>query len=299
MKLLKEVLALQSETYQEWRVFAFVIRFLKNNNIDFFVDKTGSIYATKGESEIYPCVVSHMDTVAPIVEDKTIMELNGCLFAMNGVTMERIDIGGDDLVGVHNCLRTLLEFDDVKAVFFRGEEVGCNGSYEADVHFFDDCSFVLQFDRKGNEGFVINACGTELSSKEFQWSIEGILNNYGYSFVNGGMTDVMALKEIGVSCNVANIECGYYNPHSDESFVVIKEVEKALQMGFELISTFGYTEFTPHYNSEYIYKEKTQDPNWYVDELCKDCNAICSENNTGLCITCEQYYGIYETGYIN
>lgn len=286
-ELLKTVLALQSETYHEWRVFAFIIRFLKKNNIDFHVDDAGSIYAVKGEADLYPCLISHIDTVAEIQSNKTVIELNNCLFAMNKHSMERVDIGGDDLVGVANCLQALLDFDVMKAVFFKEEEVGCNCSYQADVSFFDDVSFGLQYDRKGNSGFVVNACGTELSSFEFQDSISGILYDYGYKFVQGGMTDVMALKEIGVSCNLTNIECGYYNPHSSDSFVVIEEAEHALKMGYEIIKLYGQTEFTKHtVKSEYEYQKE-----WFSEmEYCIDCNKECSDNNTGLCLACEQHY---------
>ena len=174
-----------------------------------------------------------------------------------------------------------------------------NGSYNSDITFFDDVSFGLQFDRKGNEGFVIDACGVKLSSSEFQDTILPTINDFTYKFVNGGMTDVMALKEIGVTCPLANVECGYYNPHSDESYVVIQDVEIALELGLLLAIEYGDVAFTPQ-NSE---ARKTYDRyDWYTPDTitsnrktsiyCVDCYKPVEfiTNEEELCDECYDYY---------
>jgi hypothetical protein len=111
------------------------------------------------------------------------------------------------------------------------------------MKFFDNCSFVLQCDRKGNKDFVINASGVELSSNEFQKTIFSTLQNYGYNFSDGGMTDVMALKENGLNICVANMSCGYYNPHQSCEYINIIDVENCKNMVFELFSQFGNIQF--------------------------------------------------------
>jgi hypothetical protein len=165
-----------------------------------------------------------MDTVHEIVEDLTPVQLEGRIFGINKVTMQQSGIGGDDKVGVFIALECLKRFENIKVAFFHDEEVGCIGSYEADLSFFDDCRFVLQCDRRGNSDFVTNASGTQLSSKKFRKAISKIMPYYGYAFANGMMTDVMALKQSGLHVSCANISCGYYNPHSPDEYVVIDDV---------------------------------------------------------------------------
>lgn len=230
MDKLMEVLSIQSESYNQWRMFAYIIRQIQDiPDVSYYTD-SGNIYITRGDAAEYPCMVAHMDTVHDIVEDLYPLEFNGMITGFNRVTMEQTGIGGDDKVGIYIALECLREFDNIKVAFFRDEEVGCDGSYLADMTFFTDCRFVLQCDRRGNSDFITNASGTELSSKHFQDSLYPIIHSYGYKFGYGMMTDVMALKENGIECSVANISCGYYNPHTPQEYVDVFDVENCLAM---------------------------------------------------------------------
>jgi len=144
-------------------------------------------------------------------------------------------------------MQCLQFFDDIKVVFFRDEEVGCEGSYDADIDFFNDCSFVLQCDRRGNDDFINIAGGTQLSSKEFQSDVQPILKQYGYKFNTGMMTDVMALKETGIVCSMANISCGYYNPHAAQEYVNIVDVDNCLDMVKMIILELSGNEYPCEY----------------------------------------------------
>lgn len=229
-----DVLSVQSESYNQYRMFAYIVRELKRLGCTYY-SHNGNLYATKGIADKYPCVVSHMDTVHDIGEDLTVLEIDGVLTGFNRYTMTQSGIGGDDKVGVFICLQALEHNDNIKAAFFRDEEVGCGGSYEADVDFFTDCRFVLQCDRRGNSDFVINASGTQLSNDLFQSDVLPIITKYGYSFAHGAMTDVMALKELGIQCSMANMSCGYYNPHMDNEYVIINDVFVTLDMVLDII----------------------------------------------------------------
>ena len=171
-----------------------------------------------------------MDTVHDIVEDLTPVEVCGNITGFNAVMMEQTGIGGDDKVGIYIALQCLSSFDNIKVAFFRDEEIGCVGSYDAEMSFFSDCRFVLQCDRRGNDDFIVNASGVDLSSNQFQDDVLPIISNYGYKFAYGMMTDVMALKENGIKCSVANMSCGYYNPHMPNEYVNIDDVENCLDM---------------------------------------------------------------------
>ena len=240
---LKNVLKIQTSSYDQWRMFAFLIR-----------------YITKGSADFYPCVVAHMDTVHPIVEDLSLLTVNENITGFNNVTMTQTGVGGDDKVGIFIALQCLNHFDNIKLVFFRDEEVGCEGSYLAELDFFKNVNFVLQCDRRGNSDFIVNAGSTELSSKEFQNDVITVIKKYGYSFNNGMMTDVMALKEIGLPVAAANISCGYYNPHMENEYVNVPDVMNCLDMVIDIITNFGdkyYYHVKPAYTSKY--KKDTYD----------------------------------------
>ena len=315
-----EVLSIQSVSYNQWRMFAYIIRQLQGiPNVHYHV-VDGNIYIKKGKASSYPCMVAHMDTVHAITDDLHPLEFNGMITGFDRVNMEQTGIGGDDKVGVYIALECLREFDDIKIAFFRDEEVGCIGSYDCSMEFFEDCRFVLQCDRKGNTDFITDASGIELSSDAFQNDVLPIISNYGYKFAKGMMTDVMALKENGIKCSVANISCGYYNPHTSQEFVDIYDVDNCLEMCKTIIRYctknykhkykarqsyaykplgVGYTKPVTHW--DWAEPKKSNTIEWGSDysahgkafghgeEYCKDCWGDYAVKD-GLCSTCSSWY---------
>lgn len=267
-----------------------------------FWDDGDNIYAGKGTGP-RACVVAHMDTVHPIVEDLTAVVLNGRITGMNAVTMEQTGIGGDDKVGIYVALQMLKEHDNIKAFFPRDEEIGCRGSALVETSFFDDVTIVLQCDRKGNTDFVTRASGTELSSLAFQSDVLPIIQNYGYKFSDGLMTDVQELKEQGIKCSMANISCGYYNPHSETEYVSIADVHRVTMMVSDIIKQLGST-FYPHEapaRPKYKYTEWWNDDNpWDRDDkyhraleaprYCADCGMQPSSGPNGFCDECWEWH---------
>jgi len=283
--MLKETLAVQSHTYQTEKMQAFILLHCFSKGYDYTVDD-GNIYITKGNAKRYPCIVAHTDTVHKLVEDLTVLEVAGKLIGYNSVRMEQTGIGGDDKVGIYIALACLDHFDTLKVAFFRDEEHGCLGSYEADMGFFTDCNFVLQCDRQGNADFITSASGTKLSGKGFQNAVLPIISQYGYSFKSGMMTDVMALKENGLNCVCANISCGYYRPHCDDEFVVIADVQNCLDMVKEIIGYLGHR----------LFEHKSTAKRWppvtkatYDAPYCKDCWSGHPVDGRGLCKYCLEF----------
>jgi hypothetical protein len=191
-----------------------------------------------------------MDTVHPIVEDLSLLSVGDNITGFNTIAMKQTGIGGDDKVGIFIALSCLMKYDNIKIAFFRDEEVGCQGSYDADLEFFNDCSFVLQCDRRGNKDFVTTASGVELSSYHFQNSIQDILTTHGYTFSSGMMTDVMALKENGLRTSCANISCGYYNPHMENEYVNVPDVMNCLSLVCSIIEKCGNKKFKHTYKAD-------------------------------------------------
>ena len=110
----------------------------------------------------------------------------------------------------------------MKVAFFVSEEIGCVGSRNADMGFFEDARFVIEPDRRGYEDLITNISYTSLCSDEFLKDIG--FNAFGYQEEFGMMTDVLELKEKGLKVSCLNLSCGYYEPHTDHEFTVKKDL---------------------------------------------------------------------------
>ena len=241
-KLLLETLKVQTSSYETENMQIYIEMFLDEHGIS-FVNDDGNIYATKGFAETYPCVVAHTDTVHDMYDDFHIIEHDDYWMAVDGETMTQVGIGGDDKVGVFVALAMLKELDVVKAAFFKDEEVGCVGSAQADMSFFDNVGYALQFDRRGY-GDVVTACGTTLSGQEFQDAVMKYSEGYGLKLQpHGGLTDVVQLKENGLKCAAANFSCGYYRPHTKQEIIDFVEVMRITHFCLEFITDHPDTMF--------------------------------------------------------
>jgi tripeptide aminopeptidase len=228
------VMNVQTESYKTERMQRFIKKELEKLNLKYKKDTYGNIYVTKGIADLYPTMVCHIDTVHEINNNARIIQLDDVLLAIDNQTMKRYGIGGDDKVGVYITLEMLKKFDNFKAVFFLDEEVGCVGSSRADFNFFDNSTIVLECDRRGYNDFVTDISGTILSNEELHADIDDILKKYNRDKCSGGITDVGEIAEKN-RVQVANMSCGYYDPHSDNEYIVISQVESTLQMCYEIL----------------------------------------------------------------
>ncbi len=118
-------------------------------------DRYGNLYAVKGKSETYPCVVSHLDQVQRIrSKDFKAIETRDIIFGYSPSNHQIEGPGCDDKNGIFIALEALKKYECLKAVFFREEEIGCRGSSHAEMEFFKDCRFVIQCDRRGNSDLI-------------------------------------------------------------------------------------------------------------------------------------------------
>ena len=257
---LLSVLRIQSESYDVTRMNEFIINQVIDMGLIPIIDKD-NIYVTKGDASNYPCIVSHTDTVHKIIpdEDFTILCDDSSAMGYNKHMKSPSGCGGDDKVGIFICLELLRTIDNIKVAFFRDEEVGCDGSYDADMSFFTDVRFILQCDRKGNSDFVNEIYGAQLQSKRFKKDVLKIISLYGYHFASGMLTDVYALNQSNVGVSVANMSCGYYNPHCDDEVVVFDDVENCLCMCHDIMvsmtSVYECT-YTPRKQNPVSYMSK-------------------------------------------
>jgi len=100
-KLLIEILGWQSESSKEKEQIIPTLRqYLESLEDQSFIvdeDEHGNIYVTKGKSDLYPCMVSHLDQVHKYNANKTIVQNGDYLLAFDGA--RQIGTGGDRL----NC----------------------------------------------------------------------------------------------------------------------------------------------------------------------------------------------------
>lgn len=246
MQLLKRLYNIYSPSGKEEKMVKFLCSYIRQlpGNISMSKDNFGNLYVVKGESESYPCLVSHIDQVSHCNHSKDFkaIETRDIIFGYSPKNRRFENLGADDKNGVFICLECLKKHDAIKVVFFREEEVGCRGSSEAMMSFFDDIRFVIQPDRKGNSDLITNISYSELCSEKFLEEVEP--EKWGYREENGLMTDVLTLKENGLGVSCINVSCGYYNPHTDEEVTVKKDLMKSLSFIEHIIE--DCTDVYPH-----------------------------------------------------
>tara|TARA_R100000734_G_C3317892_1_gene111441 strand:+ start:1721 stop:2776 length:1056 start_codon:yes stop_codon:yes gene_type:complete len=246
-KNLCKLVTIQSASYQTkvmMRYIKGVVQSIGGCTMSF--DDYGNMYVTKGSGP-YPAMVCHTDTVHDIVKEPIASAvIKGNIVAFKTISMEQVGTGGDDKVGIHITLELLKERENMKAVFFLDEEVGCIGSSSCDFKFFDDCLFVLECDRRGDTDFVNSISGTELYGNDFAEAIKVILQKHNRTTCSGGMTDVLEIA-YETDLPVANMSCGYYKPHSDEEYININDVISTYELCLDI---FKYINIKHSYNKK-------------------------------------------------
>ena len=233
-----DLLGVQTNSENEKLMVLYLDKELGKLKLPYHIDAVGNILVTKGKTNTYPCVVSHMDTVHNFVNNFNVyqdIDDKDILFAMNG--KQKVGVGGDDKCGIFACLYLLKIIPQIKVVFFSREESGCKGSTGIDKEFFADCRYLIQLDRRGNKDFIQTYWGDKTISHEFSSEIGVIKKKYKYKNCTGTVTDVMKLwnNRVGVSC--INLSCGYYNPHTNHEYISICDLWHSVKFTEKIINT--------------------------------------------------------------
>ena len=270
LKRFMELLSVPSKTYHEDRMVNYLMGVIsKMDGVSVYNDDYGNIYATKGilATGYYPMFIAHTDTVHEMVEEiivvKTLLpkpNTFGMTFdptvqhkSLKAITPDGdpTGIGGDDKCGIFICLELLEKLEYCKVGLFVSEETGCVGSSKCDVNFLNDVGYAVQFDAPGD------ALITELCSGVRLFEQNGEFINQVLPVIESAMgtkmfrqshpyTDVSQIKKKGdFSC--INISCGYYNMHTPNEFIVVEDVEKAIDAGLNIVEKLGYNKFEYSY----------------------------------------------------
>ncbi len=271
LNFLKQVLSVPTVTYNEQLMVDFITKWLGENDIDYHVDTNNNVYATKNTGDelphgfYYPCVISHTDTVHRIDTINVVEsmlpnsqgELKKALLAINNEG-NPTGIGGDDKCGVFACLTLLKELPYLKAAFFVSEETGCHGSKKADIEFFSNVGYAIQFDAPENYMVTEKCFGSQLFDRdsEFFTKIDKVLTENmvleDMDYMTHPYTDVWALRnKFDFAC--INFSIGYYNYHTKNEYVIPEDVYNGIKMGREMIDSLGYT---LHYKEKHAMKDR-------------------------------------------
>ncbi len=231
---LVELCSVQSCSTNEKLMVLYLDRQLRELGLEYTIDGVGNIIVTKGISNTYPCVVSHMDTVHRFVSEyKLRITKKRELFAESG--KNPTGIGGDDKCGIFSCLYFLKVLPIVKVVFFTQEESGCKGSNQISKLFFDDCRYIIQLDRKGSDDFLDTKCNQKTVSHSFSSETGKLKKEYKFKSGEGSITDSVNLWVDGIGISCVNISSGFYHPHTKSEYIKVNELWHSIKFTKEMI----------------------------------------------------------------
>ena len=234
MELFKKLMEAQSFDNDDFQIRKIILdEIVDLPNLRLTWDRIGNIIVEKGEGP-FSCFASHMDTVHHPTKkrkNKIKEERKGDDILWSSPT----GVGGDDKCGVWACIKLLQELENVKVVFFAQEECGQIGSSYIDLSVFNDCCFICEIDRLGNDDLIVDYLGTTTVSEEFEDElVKSIPKKDLWVPTEGFITDVMVLFERGIEISVMNLSSGYYKPHSKNEYVSWKDMNKTLRMAREI-----------------------------------------------------------------
>lgn len=284
MNLLKKLYGIHSPSGNERAMKKFIKGYVKKHipEVTFRSDHVGNLYMTRGISETYPCIVAHLDQVQrEHSKDFKAIETEDIIFGYSPKNRKREGLGADDKNGIWIALKCLEKYECIKVAFFVSEEIGCVGSRNADMSFFEDTRFVIEPDRRGFEDLITDISYISLCSNDFLRDIG--FERFGYKEESGMMTDVLELKERGLGVSCINLSCGYYEPHTHEEFTVKKDLLNCLGLVEHIIE-----------NCQSVYPHENLDSEYYVMDAETEIWEIlsCDPN-----LSVEDLYEMYHTNY--
>ena len=268
MELLKSLYKIYAPTGSEWPIIKFLLAHLASiiPQAEVKIDSRGNMYICRRniimeERKIgFPTLCCHLDQVPNIhSEDFEVRErisensdsgkYHLELFGWSESRNSQEGLGADDKNGIWVCLKALTKCDHIKVFMAVGEEKGCWGSNRAMLDFFEDSLYILEPDCKGGQEIRTLLRGVPVASKEFEEALEP--EKFGYSITEGKTSDILPLTISGVGVSCANIPCGYHNPHKEEEYCNVDELNKCLD--FVINTIYSLQKKFPH-----IYKTETQ-----------------------------------------
>ena len=197
-----------------------------------------NLMITKGRG-LRPFYVAHLDQVHDFVPFFQLYLKKGILTARDG-NGEQCGVGGDDKCGIYSALVAFNALPNASCVFVRDEEIGCQGSREIPLAWFDEASFVIQSDRNNSTFDVIRKTnGMICASDAFMKALLDLPCAFRHEENTGTVTDIGELASRGVGVSCVNISSGYHAPHSSKESVNLIDLEIATKLMIEAGRVMG------------------------------------------------------------
>jgi hypothetical protein len=143
-------------------------------------------------------------------------------------------LGGDDKAGIFIALEVarLNRKQPMKILFTVSEEVGCVGIrhfIKNNLEWFDDVAYSITIDRRSGDNLLWSQCGTRSCSDMFagRMALAGTSVGIPIKIQDGSVADVVEIRDI--VDEAVNVSAGYYEPHSEEEYVLLNDVKKIIQ----------------------------------------------------------------------
>lgn len=250
-----ELLKIISPSGKEDGVRNYLIPKLRSLCDKIWVDDYGNLLAEKivGDGRGATILFSaHMDSVNRYRAERKIIEKHGMIYCSDGI------LGADDKSGIAIILAILRNLHKtsfkgkIKVAFTVKEEVGCKGAERINWKWLRDVDLAIVVDRRGNKDIVVG-CGFAYCSDSVADFIEMCSDHLGMDWeaLEGGISDAMVYAEMGI--NSVNLSAGYYNEHTEDEYLVVKDMYKTFELVLEILSNVNayvdYFEPVGDYNS--------------------------------------------------
>lgn len=193
-----------------------LLSYFKKTDMDY--DNNGNILINfNNETKNTPIIVAHLDNVQNGIREPVMNVSRTRIFG------KKTGIGFDDKAGIIAAIELWRRIPERKfrIIFTADEEVGGIGASMLDPRYYSDAAYIIEMDRKGNQDLINNSGGTRLCSEEFA----SMFDCYGFKRAQGTFTDVNLFKPNAPHVNMVNMSIGYYQPHTDDEYLDIKDFE--------------------------------------------------------------------------
>lgn len=257
-KELIELLKIVAPSGKEQPVVEYTLPILELLCDKVWIDTYGNLLAEKkvGIGEGATVLLSaHMDSVNNLHPKRKVVEKKGVIKATKGI------LGADDRAGIATILAVLRNIErtdfqgTLQLAFPREEEIGCVGSSKINKDWIKKADLAIVIDRRGNKDIVVGTFGQAFCSNavaSFFTECSSVLDA-DWAPCEGGISDACSYSEIGV--NSVNLSVGYMNEHTEDEFVVIKDVMKTVNLILQslvLVNSFVDTFGDPTEGNDWI-----------------------------------------------
>lgn len=225
----KELLLSLFRTYgmsdHEEHVADFVCENLVKLGITFERDKNNNIFNFNNIGK--PLLSAHMDCVGK-KEDAWFADFINIFPYGNDEILKGIgNIGGDDKCGVFLILLILIKYHNINFIFSVGEEIGGGKGIKTidfkkmkEENIIEKIPYCLVLDRRNSGDIICEK--NNYGSKEFEEALAEIGKDFNYSPERGACSDANTISDY---LNSANLSVAYYNPHTQNEFVSLRDLE--------------------------------------------------------------------------